>query len=196
MFHRTELRAVAIAALVAFGATGIASASSSGPPATVTATALPHSDSGSMYAHRGRVVRSSKLEVRVFVNARDGFALASVGQAQYPASTTNGGRTWRIDGPHFHVNAANAPDVVTEVTAIEPHTYAAYGGGQSVVVSTDAGRHWWRAYFPGAPIAVESTAGTGTKPSLAAIVEENPGKFAAYVSSDGGRRWHLAHSFV
>src|SRR5579884_3845323 len=48
----------------------------------------------------GTVVRSSAVWTeRVFANARDGFALANDGSAQYPVLSTDGGQTWRIDGP-------------------------------------------------------------------------------------------------
>jgi hypothetical protein len=179
------------------GVGGVASASSTSASATVSGKALASSDSGSNFAHRGKAVGSSQLTIRSFTNAKNGFALASVGQAQYPANSTNGGKTWRVDGPHFHVNAANAPDVVTRTGVVGPSTYFAYGGGgQSVVVSSDAGKHWWRAYFNGSPVTVEPTAGSGSGQALVTIVETNPGKFLAYVTTDGGRHWHQTHKFV
>lgn len=199
MFRSTRLGVGAVAVALWLSATGaVASAGSSAPPATVTAVALASSDSGSSYAHRGRPVRSTQLGARAFVDARHGFALAGTGGAQYPASTTNGGATWRIDGPHFHVNAADAPDVVTRIGVAGNSTYFAYagpGGGQSVVVSTDRGVHWWRAYMPGVPLAVEPTGG-GKRPALVAIVEIAPGKFAAYMTSDGGHHWKHHPGFI
>jgi hypothetical protein len=185
------LAGLVVAVGVASGSTG-----ASAPPATVSATVLVSSDTGSTFAHRGHLVQSSQLGIRSFVNASDGFALANVGQAQYPANTTNGGNTWRIDGPHFHVNAANAPNVLTRSDVAGQNTYFAYAGpdgGMSVVVSRDAGAHWWRAYLPGVPLAVEpyitnEEIPSGTVP-LVAIVEAGPGKFWAYVSRDGGRHW-------
>lgn len=202
MFRNFKLRVPVVVGLAGLSGLGVAvgmasgSTGASAPPATVSATALASSDTGSTFAHRGRVVQPSQLGVRSFVNADDGFALANVGQAQYPASTTNGGGTWRIDGPHFHVNAANAPNVLTRSDVAGQSTYFAYagpGGGMSVVVSRDAGAQWWRAYFPGVPLAVEPDITNGEVPGgtepLVAIVEAGPGKFWAYVSTDGGRRW-------
>lgn len=201
MLHKARSRVLSATAVAAMAVAGAASAAApaSSPPATVSGTALPSSDSGSAYAHRGRLVQGSQLGIRSFVNARDGFSLASVGGAQYPASTTDGGRTWRVDGPHFHVNAANAPDVVTRTGVAGRSTYFAYagpGGGQSVVVSRDAGRHWWRTYMPGVPLTVEPSAAGGRQPALVAIVETNPGEFVAYLTTDGGRHWHIHHGFV
>src|ERR1700683_5267253 len=76
--------------------------------ATTSAAATPAPQKtvkGSLITRRsgtlapGAKVTSRNLGQRVFVNASDGFALASVGQAQYPAATTNGGKTWKTDGP-------------------------------------------------------------------------------------------------
>jgi len=150
MFHNAKLGVAAVVtlasvALLAGAASG--SPSASAPPSTVSGTAAPSSDTGPLFAHRGQLVGSSQLGIRSFVNAKNGFALASVGQAQYPANTTDGGKTWRIDGPHFHVNAANAPNVITRTDVAGRSTYFAYagpGGGMSVVVSGDTGKHWWR----------------------------------------------------
>jgi hypothetical protein len=187
---------VASTAVIAGVASGHPSATS--PPATVSATALASTDTGPFYAHRGSLVRSSQLGIRSFVNAENGFALASVGQAQYPANTTDGGKTWRIDGPHFHKNAANAPNVITRTDVAGRSTYFAYagpGGGMMVVVSTDAGKHWWQAYLPGVPLTVEPTFTSG-KLALVTIVENGPGQFLAYLSSDGGRHWRYHKGFI
>ena len=131
------------------------------------------------------VVRPSSLGVRVFVDGTHGFAMASLRgfNGDDPAATVNGGRTWRVDGSHFHVSAANAPAVATQVEAGDRSTYFAYGepgGGNSVVVSTDRGRHWWRGFLAGAVAAVVDSGG-----ELIAFTNiSGPG---AYVSRDGGR---------
>ena len=94
---------------------------------------------------------------RVFADARHGFALAATQQAQYPASTTDGGRVWRIDGPALHVNAAQAPLVVLQASVANAHTFFAWGGpggGQVVDVTNDGGRHWWRAVLGEVVLAV------------------------------------------
>ena len=44
----------------------------------------------------------------MFTDGKHGFALAE-GQAQYPAATNDGGKTWKTNGPALHVNAAQAP---------------------------------------------------------------------------------------
>ena len=75
------------------------------PPLRLAARRLrqrPHAVSS------GSVVSSSDVFTdRVFANARNGFALANDGEAQYPALSTDGGRRWRIDGPQQE-RASNA----------------------------------------------------------------------------------------
>lgn len=194
--------AIVAMAAVSWTAVGVSSASdrsaaraaASPPPASVAATRLPADTRP--FSRPGTIVSSSDLGVRVFVNARDGFALATTslgGGTTYPAATVNAGKTWRIDGPHFHVSAANAPDVVTQVGAASPTTYFAYGGpggAESVVVTSDGGKQWWRAYMPGIPEAVVygAVGTTGTR-GLLAFVQSGPSEISAYVSTDGGRRW-------
>jgi hypothetical protein len=192
------LAAMAVAATAAGASSAFdrstARAAASPPPASVAARLLPTDKPP--FSRAGTVVGSSSLGVRVFVNSRDGFALATTslgGATTYPATTVNAGRTWRIDGPHFHVSAADAPDIVTQVGAASPEMYFAYGGpggAESVVVTSDGGRQWWRAYLPGVPEAVVygPVGSTGAR-GLLAFVQAGPGETWAYVSTDGGRRW-------
>ncbi len=163
----------------------------SGPPKTVTAALLkrrPHT------LKRGTTVRSSALGQRVFVNPRTGFALAGTGGAQYPATTTNGGKTWKTDGPALHVNAAQAPFVVTDIGAASKRTAFAFGGGQVVDATGDSGKHWWQAVLGGAVLATVPRLGGG----LIAVAQNPKGSAAQtliYVSRDGGHHWHLNTKF-
>jgi hypothetical protein len=196
--------AVAILAVLAASSVAVAASSASdrravraadtSPPTSVAATRIPANKPP--FSRPGTIVGSSELGVRVFVNARDGFALATTGLGggmTYPAVTVNAGRTWRIDGPHFHISAADAPDIVTQVGAAAPATYYAYGGpegAESVVVTSDGGRQWWRAYLPGVPEAVVyGPVGTSGARGLLAFVEADPSEIWEYTSTDGGRRW-------
>ena len=166
------------------------------PPATVTATALPVSSPPPNFKPVGTVVRSSSVGVRVFINANNGIALntnASLNGVTYPVATVNGGKTWRIDGPELHVPAANAPDVVTQVGAASPAMYFVYGGpggGNSVNVSTNAGKRWWRAYLGGVVYAVVPF-DTGARTQKLIAFTELPG---AYYSTNGGKTWHYTKS--
>ena len=182
--------AVAVgAALLAADASAVTARPAAVPAGTVNGTLImrtPHT------LAQGSRVRSASLGVRTFVDGRHGFALASVGSAQYSAATTDGGRTWRTDSPALHVNAANAPLVVISLGAANRRTIYAYGGGQVVDATVDAGAHWYRGLFDGLTMAVtRNFAG-----HLVAFVDGMPsgssrGATWQYVSRNGGRTWHL-----
>lgn len=138
-----------------------------------------------------RVLGSALLTPRVFANARVGFALADDGSAQYPALSTDGGRSWRIDGPQVHVDGADGPEGVGYVGIAGPRTFYAYGS--SVVdVTTDAGRTWWESFLGELVMAVVP----GADGELVAFVQQSaadshasPAVTWQYVSRDGGRHW-------
>lgn len=142
---------------------------------------------------RGTSVRQAALfTTRVFANASVGFALADVGDAQYPVRSVDRGRTWRIDGPQVHVDAADGPEGVGHVGVAGPRTFFAYGS--SVVdVTTDGGRTWWETFLGELVVAVVP----GPRNELLAYVQQqvdSEGSSLAattwqYVSGDGGRHW-------
>jgi photosystem II stability/assembly factor-like uncharacterized protein len=181
-------------AALAAGGAGIALASSGSartsaaptPAPVLTAVAITRVP-GTL--HPGTLVSSSDLGHRVFVDSLHGFALASVGQAQYPAASTDGGHVWRVSGPALHLDAAQAPLSVCEVGAISQRVYFAYGCGETIDTTDDGGKHWWRTFLDGGSLAVVDDGGR-----LLALVEsfgEAPTAVNwAYTSSDGGRHWH------
>ena len=90
----------------------------------------------------------------MFTGAQRGFALVNTGEAQYPATTVNGGKTWKTDGPALHLNAAQAPLSVVDIGAAGPKTIFAWGTGQVIDTTSDGGATWYRATFFGLPVAV------------------------------------------
>jgi photosystem II stability/assembly factor-like uncharacterized protein len=176
------LGALAIGASAATAAHGVAAAGQ----ATVTGTLITRP---ARTLAPGTSVRAGALvSQRVFVDAGHGFALAGVGQAQYPAATTDGGHTWRTDGPALHLDAAQAPLAVTEIGAAGRRTVFAYGSGQVIDTTSDGGKHWYRALFNGQPMAVVRDAFG----HLVAFVDGETGGTGTwqYVSKNGGRTWH------
>jgi hypothetical protein len=168
------------------GASTRAAASAAKPPKTVTG-ALVRARPGTLPP--GTKVRSSALVgQRVFTDAQHAFALASPSDADYPVATTDGGKTWKTDGPALHLHAANAPLAVVFVGAVSRKTLFAWGGGQVIDATGDGGKHWYSALFTnGGPVAVV--------PSLTGHLLAFVGSFSGrstwqYVSKDGGRTWH------
>jgi hypothetical protein len=187
MTRRVLISAALVAASAAVAAPLALSAPST-PPTTVTAAKL--SATRPPYLAAGRIVSDATLTNRVYVNRQDGFSLSWQRGAQYGARTTDAGHTWRICTPVLHVNALNAPNVVTQVGA-DHQTYWVYGGpggGQSIVVSSDAGRTWYRAYMPGTPMAV-TLSHVGNVRQLIAFVGTGQTPLG-YTSTDGGHTWH------
>jgi len=162
--------------------------SSTRPPQLLTARRLrprPYA------AAVGTLVPGSGVGLRVFANATVGFSMAGVSSAQYPVRTLDGGRTWRVDGPQFHVDAADAPEAVGYVGLIDARTYYAWGSSVDDV-TTDGGRSWWETFVGGTVVAVVP----GSKGDLLAyvqteVVNSNPNRVVTwqYVSRDGGRHW-------
>src|SRR5581483_9925290 len=87
--RRAILTVVAAAGLLGSSpllSTAVAAIPSS--PKTVTPTRIPSRD---------------VVGQRIFTNATRGFALATAGGADYPAATTDRGKTWKTAGPALHL---------------------------------------------------------------------------------------------
>ena len=177
-----------LAALLAIIATG--PSAQLGPPHRLTARRMrPRPGAVS----RGTAVKQADLfTTRVFANALVGFALADADSAQCPARSLDGGRTWRIDGPQVHINAADAAEGVGFVGVAGPRTFFAYGS-EAVDVTTNGGRTWWETFLGELVVAVVP----GPRNELVVYVQQqldpNSSSLAAatwqYISRDGGRHW-------
>jgi hypothetical protein len=106
---------------------------------------------------RGTSVVSTALDVRSYSNCCDGWALAFVGGAQYPAATEDRGASWHIAGPRLHIDAAQAALAVGEVgvpsrqAGLSSGRVAFFWGQDNSVVdlTVDGGTTWWRVMLPG-----------------------------------------------
>ena len=161
-------------------------AAAAGPQQTVTATLINRP--AHTLAPGSRVSASKIFGHRVFNDAKHGFALVDTGQAQYPAATVDGGKTWKTDGPALHLNAAQAPLAVIYIGIAGPKTIFAWGTGQVIDSTSDGGQHWYRAVFFGLPVAVIRN----PQGHLVAFVDgETSGSNSTlqYVSKNGGKTW-------
>lgn len=189
---RTVVAGVVVGATtLGFGSIGVsgastrASAAATKPPLVVRAGRI-RQRTGTLAP--GTRVRSTQVAgQRVFTDAKHGFALASVGQADYPVATSDGGKTWKTNGPALHLHAAQAPLAVAFIGAVNRRTVFAWGGGQVIDTTRDGGNSWYGALFTnGSPIAVVHDFGGRL---LAFVGSFNGTKIWQYVSKDGGRTW-------
>jgi hypothetical protein len=177
-----------IAPLLLAGAALAAPAATPAPAKTVKGTVLTRR---AQTLAPGSRLPASRVGTRTFLTDAFGVALGSGSQAQYPVQTTDGGRTWRTDGPALHVDAANAPFAVSTVGAASKSLQYAYGGGQAVDVTADGGPTWRVALFNGLVMAV--VPGFGAH-ELVAFVDAGGqhGPTWQYTTVDGGRTWHFS----
>lgn len=167
-----------------------ARAAATSPPATVTGILITRRP-GTL-ARGSRVSARDVGDQRQFLGASHGFALANVGQADYPVETSDGGKTWRTSGPAVHLDAAQAPLAVTVAGAANLHTLFACCDAQVVDSTGDGGKHWWRAFLGDVVLAVRGRPG-GELIAFAQSAANASGSRAAtwvYVSRDGGHHWH------
>jgi hypothetical protein len=167
-------------------------------PQTVVGRRLGEDDNQATVRLRpGTVIPSRRVASnRVFLNAKDGFALIVTRDGViYPATTATGGRTWKIAGPVFFTPTADGPAAVSTVTAIAPRTLVAFGAGNFVRVSTDGGRRWWQTELGDETAAVVAADG-----DLVAFAQQTIGNSPRAVTwvyrSTDGRRWKAIHSYV
>lgn len=200
---RIVAAAIAASAGLAAAGTALATGSARDVGASTTATPTPPQRliARRMHPRRGALPRgmretpSNLFTARVFPTDRVGFALADDRSAQYPTLSTDGGESWRIDGPQLHVDAADGPEAVGFVGTAGAHTFFAYGSS-AIDVTTDGGRSWWETFAGELVMAVVPGMRGG---ELVAYVQQSasdrPASVAAtwqYVSRDGGRTWRYS----
>jgi hypothetical protein len=193
---------------VAIGACGGSTSPSAAKPSSLTASGHPASPK-TVTARPLRATQSSALRpgtrvdsdftgIRVFANRLNGFAIADLlqaGGATYPVATSDGGTSWRTDGPVFHIPAANGPAAVDQAGVAGPRTYFAWCGACNnlIDITPDAGRRWWAVRMPGSTLAVLGNVNPSA--GLTAIIEaptsaaNGRGVSLWIYLSTNGRRW-------
>jgi hypothetical protein len=162
------------------------------PPLNLTARRLTARHSPFTELKPGTRVPRRVVDAPAFADSDHGFGLANLSDGEtFPARTTDGGRTWQIDGPVFHVPAADGPAGVSYAGIASPRIYFAYGS--SVVdVTTNSGKSWWQAGLGELVLAV-----VAQQHQLVAVVQHQTSATSqsltsvswVYVSRDGGRHW-------
>jgi len=112
--------------------------------------------------------------------------------ATYPVISTDGGESWHVNGPLFHIDAADGPGATSSMGALGSDGAYAWGeGGNVVKVTTDGGMQWWATGFTNGVADVSLSGET-----LRAVALGNPSSNGLcedflYISSDAGRSWSL-----
>jgi hypothetical protein len=124
------------------------------------------------------------------------FALGNAGAFQYPAISTDHGRTWRIGGHWFAGAWADAAAFASRMTALSATDVVAWMPTQNTgfYSTSSAGRRWCAVVWPGQVIAVTgSDAGHVITVTIAGFDDTNSKVHVQYSSSDGGLVWRLDH---
>jgi hypothetical protein len=184
MRRRTTM-AIATTALGATAAVGIGAATAAAPTPAKTVT-------GTVFTRSGSIKPGTKVAgggTRILIGAKAGWKLASAKQAQYAALTTDGGKTWQIASPALHIDAADAPQSVTQIGARSAKVAYAFGGGQVADVTSNGGSTWYQALFQGTVTAVVPGFGNELVAYVAGFGSSSGA--AQYVSKNGGKTWKL-----
>jgi hypothetical protein len=160
--------------------------------ATRLAPSVP-SRTGPRYLAPGTAIPAGDIAAQVRATPQVSYGLADVGGSEWPAISTDGGQTWRIDGPLFVYPAESGANAANAIGALSANVAYAWGhGGNFVKITYDAGGHWWLAAIPGQ--GVESvTRNKGTLRARTLGPQTATGQFETflYISSDQGRTWTL-----
>lgn len=167
------------------------------PPLTAREMVEPQ---GFAIVRSGTVVKPADLGVRVFSDGRHGYALALINFETFPAMTSDGGRTWTVDGPLFHAPAAQGAVAVGAIGVSNARTAFAWGGtvpNTVVDVTTDGGRHWWQAFLPGSVLFVGDNGGELIANIYGSVRDGRTTHTGLWeYRSTTGRRWTYSYSLT
>jgi hypothetical protein len=142
----------------------------------------------------GTAVPGHDVTRSVSDNAKLKFCLATFPSTTqtYPAVSTNGGTTWKVDGPLFHVDALQGASVATSSGVLPSHGAYFWGrGGNLIWITYDEGAHWWTAVFGAGVDDLSSRHGTLEAVVCGAQVRTTALQRFLYVSTDSGRTWRV-----
>jgi hypothetical protein len=143
-------------------------------------------------------LRQQPLESESFVGPY-GYALAGVDGFAYPASTTDGGLTWRVAGLWFGGPWADGAAFPNTIRTYSRDIAAAFYPGESIFYdTTDGGATWFNSALPGQVVHVSAhpQQRSSTSPITVTITVTITDQYgtnsrATYRSINSGRTWSL-----
>lgn len=122
------------------------------------------------------------------------FALGYAGAFQYPAISSDHGRTWRNGGHWFAGAWADAAAFASRMTVLTKTEAVAWFPMQNTgfYSTSTAGRRWYSVVWPG-NVARVTGSSTGKEITVTVAESTGRGKRIAYGSRDGGLVWTLEH---
>ena len=142
----------------------------------------------------GTAVPGHDVTAAVSDNSKLKFGLATFPSSTqtYPAISTNGGTSWKVDGPMFHVDALQGASVVASSGVLPPHgAYFWARAGNLIWITYDEGAHWWNVVFGAGVDDLSSRHGTFEAVVFGAQVRATALQRFLYVSSDSGKIWRV-----
>jgi len=206
---------VAVVVIIAFAATiaalrvrATARASRITWPASIVASDAWYPSAGVVLLQRGTLVTASlrthecsTLTSPSFTPAdatgHVGWGIWCLEGAQYPVTSSDSGRQWRIAGRYFAaVGIAGAGGEVNTMVATSSSGAFAYSpGGNIVDVTSDAGRRWYAAALAGDISDTPGDAVFTAAGNVEVLVSQRPSTHVAgtawYATTDHGRVWRL-----
>jgi hypothetical protein len=123
---------------------------------------------------------------------RFGLATFPTSTQTYPAISTNGGTTWKVDGPLFHVDALQGASAVLSSGTLPPRGAYFWGrGGDLIWLTYDEGAHWWNVAFGAGVDELSARHGTLEVVVFGAQVRTTALQRFLYVSSNSGKTWRV-----
>jgi hypothetical protein len=132
------------------------------------------------------------------------YALADIGVYEYPVSTVDHGRQWRIAGNYFNLDdtsgmgAGGSPSNIVTLShsiAVAFRRGDIVGPVTTIYVTVDSGRQWYMTFVPGAVESIKTVIrgrnDSVLKSQVASVRATTIGGNRKYTTLDGGRNWIL-----
>jgi hypothetical protein len=167
----------------------------------------PPSDEANPLAY-GSAIPIGQLLTPVMIGGGIGYSMTNTNgfiSYLYPARTTDGGKSWEINGVWFANPTADSGNFVDTIGGASSQVAWAWSSrptdpSQTLFTTIDGGQQWYRTVWPG----IVKSIGQGSNGDLVArvaplIFEVNhkvvaSGSPGVYTSTDGGGSWEFVRA--